>query len=344
MPLTILLRSSSEPTRTDGGASRGAETAWRDGTPALTFDGGRVVIGRGPGCDLRLPDPSVSHRHATVRANGSEYALVDEKSTNGTFVGATRLAPNTPRPLKHGELVRVGRVWLEIRIGQTPATRDLALATRDLALALVSQAMRALGQEAAAKVQVTAGKDAGASLALEEEGRIYLIGRDASCDLPLADTDVSRTHVHVARRGGTVLLRDLGSKNGARLGDARIPAERDVPWRSGVPLTIGTTTMILVEPAADALAELEGAEDEPMGPDDVPPEPAPSVSGLRLETGDIGRETGETNPRAPSPSSPPAESPLTKEKSWSATDVGVVVAALVLMGLSLAGLFWLLRS
>src|SRR5256885_12335862 len=54
--------------------------------PALTFDGPRVVIGRGAGCDVRLPDPSVSHRHATLRTNGPAYQLVDEGSTNGTYV------------------------------------------------------------------------------------------------------------------------------------------------------------------------------------------------------------------------------------------------------------------
>jgi pSer/pThr/pTyr-binding forkhead associated (FHA) protein len=349
MPLTLLLRSSESSTHGDGDR-RAPDATLRDGVPALTFDGARVVIGRGPGCDVRLPDPSVSHRHATVRATGSEYALVDEKSTNGTFIAGTRLAPNTPRPLKHGDVLRVGRVWLEVRIDQTPATRDLALATRDLALALVSQAMRAVGQEAETKLLVVAGPDAGTALALAEEGRIYVIGRDASCDLPLADTDVSRTHVHVARRGGTVLLRDLGSKNGARLGDSRLPAERDVPWRSGTTVRIGGTTIALEEPAAIALAELEAAEDEPMAPEDAPPEPPPRIDGERIEPeaakarGPEGAGAGEQDPSTFASSRPRVPSPPAKEAAWNSTDLGVVVAALVLLGLSVAGLFWLLHT
>jgi pSer/pThr/pTyr-binding forkhead associated (FHA) protein len=337
LPLTLLLRSS--------------ETASSErGVPALTFDGGRVVIGRGPGCDVRLPDPSVSHRHATVRANGSEYTLVDEKSSNGTYVGEARLAPLTPRPLKHGDLVRVGRVWLEVRIDQTPATRDLSIATRDLALALVSQAMRALGEAAETTVQVVAGADAGAALILADEGRVYVIGRDVSCDLPLADTDVSRAHINVVRRGGTVLLRDLGSKNGARLGDARIPPDRDVPWRSGATLVVGGTTMVLEEPAAIALAELESAEDERMGPGDEPPPPSRSddaIEGGRPERG--GAKRGEIG-GGRSPSSPPPRpsvrppAPQGKAPIWSPTDVAVVLTALALLGLSVAGLFWLLRT
>ena len=144
--------------------------------------------------------------------------------------------------------------------------------------------MRALGEQPETKLQVTGGPDAGAALTLEDEGRVYVIGREASCDLALADTDVSRAHVNVVRRGSTVLLRDLGSKNGARLGDARLPPDRDVPWRSGLTLLIGATTMVLEEPAAVALAELEAAEDEPMGPDDAPPLPESSA-----EVGPYGR-------------------------------------------------------
>jgi pSer/pThr/pTyr-binding forkhead associated (FHA) protein len=329
MPLTLLLRSS--------------DTSSHEGIPALTFDGGRVVIGRGAGCDVRLPDPSVSHRHATVRAMGSEYAVVDEKSTNGTFVGGVRLAPATPRPLKSGELVRVGRVWLEVRIDQTPATRDLAVATRDLALALVSQAMRALGQDAETKVHVVEGHDVGAVLELLDEGCVYVIGRDATCALPLADSDVSRAHVNLVRRGGMVLVRDLGSKNGTWLGEARLPAERDVPWRSPATLRIGTTTMALDEPAALALAELEAVDDEPMVPSEVPEAPTPSESRAAPQRPSIPPPSTLDDAaailRAPRASIPPANG----AGSWSTADLAVMLAALSILALSVAGLVWLLR-
>jgi pSer/pThr/pTyr-binding forkhead associated (FHA) protein len=323
LPLTLLLRSSDISL----------------GTPALTFDGGRVVIGRGAGCDVRLPDPSVSHRHATVRATGSDYSLLDEKSSNGTFLGGVKLVPGTPQLLKHGDLVRVGRVWLEVRIDQTPATRDLAVATRDLALALVSQAMRAQGQPAEINVHVVQGRDTGTVLSLTEEGRVYVVGRDASCDLPLADTDVSRMHVNIVRRGGTVLLRDLGSKNGARLADVRLPPDRGVPWRSGAPLQVGATVMALEEPAATALAELEAAEDEPMTGEDTPPQPERSSS-----------PPGERKGRQPPPSANdlapvlPARAPAQRDARWNQTDAVVVIVALALLGLSVAGLFWLLHT
>ena len=124
----------------------------------------------------------MSQRHATIRIEGGKHALVDEGSTNGTFVGGVRLSPQTPRTIRSGDLVRVGRVWLEAKIDQTPAPRELAMATRALALMLVSQAMEAQGDDVVPQVRVVEGADEGAVLPLVEEGRAYVVGRDDASD------------------------------------------------------------------------------------------------------------------------------------------------------------------
>ncbi len=41
-----------------------------------------------------------------------------------------------------------------------------------------------------------------------------LIGRDANCDVPVINRQVSRKHAHLTRTSEGVLLEDLGSKNG----------------------------------------------------------------------------------------------------------------------------------
>src|SRR5580704_4373971 len=169
----------------------------------LTFDGTqRVVIGRGAGSDVRLPDPTVSHRHATLHAQGADFVVVDEGSTNGTFVGEVRVAPRTSRIVRSGDMLRVGRLWLELRVEPgAVVTRDLAVLTRDLALAFVSQELAALGEDLTLKVRVVEGKDQGTVLRLTEEGRAYVVGRAAHCDLLLTDQDTSREHVRLALAG-----------------------------------------------------------------------------------------------------------------------------------------------
>jgi pSer/pThr/pTyr-binding forkhead associated (FHA) protein len=328
MPVTIYVRSADED-------------APAESCPSLTFDGPRVVIGRGASCDVRLPDASVSHRHATLQIASGTVSLADEGSRNGTYVGARKLSVRAPYTLKSGELVRIGRVWLEVRSDQRPATRDLSLATKDLALALVSRAMRALGEDGSPRVRVAEGPDEGAELVLAEEGRVYVVGRGDTCDLALADRDASREHVQIVKRGSVVLVRDRGSKNGATLEGAAVPSDRDVPWRAKQVLALANTAIVLEEPAALALRSIEDADDEPLAEAEVPPPPAASApaSSSRAPTRDGGASVmpvAETSPK-------PVER-VRPRRRIAAADAGIVVAALVILLLSLAGLAWLLRT
>jgi pSer/pThr/pTyr-binding forkhead associated (FHA) protein len=339
MPVTVVVRTASAPSP---GTAQGA-------VPALTFDGARVVIGRGSGSDVRLPDPSVSTRHATIRATGNDYAIVDEGSTNGTWVGGVKLLPQSPRVVKSGDLVRVGRVWLELTIGQKAPTPDLGLATRDLAFALVQRAMDAVGDDTVAKVRVAEGPDIGEELRLTEEGRAYVIGRAETCDLPLADADASREHAVVARRGGQILLRDLSSRNGVFIGESKLSPDRDVVWRAPTMARIGITVLALDEPVSAALAELEAAADEAMREEDIPPSPGPAVAPEPEREQDPDPEPA---PKSLAAAAPIAEiaadtSQMTRvpraKRGWSMTDVLVVTLALGVIAASIAGLVWVLR-
>ena len=353
MPVTVVVRSASAQA---AGAPKGEDE------PSLTFDGARIVVGRGSGSDVRLPDPSVSTRHATIRAQGNDYAIVDEGSTNGTWVGGVRLPPQTPRVVKTGDLVRVGRVWLELSVGQKAPTPDLGLATRDLAFALVQRAMDAVGDDTVARVRVAEGPDIGEELRLLEEGRAYVIGRAETCDLPLADADSSREHAVVARRGGQILLRDLGSRNGVYLGEQRLTPDRDIVWRAPTMARIGLTVLALDEPVSLALAELEAADDEAMREDDVPPPPVraiappppppsarPSTKVPASRTSDDEMPPSRMSQSGAAPmaqlSSNTADMPRVyrPKRGWTMTDVLVVTLALAVIGASVAGLVWVLR-
>ncbi len=50
-----------------------------------------LTIGRAPNNDIVLDNPGVSSRHAVVEPRGSTYALVDNNSTNGTFINNKRI-------------------------------------------------------------------------------------------------------------------------------------------------------------------------------------------------------------------------------------------------------------
>src|SRR5258706_15283513 len=52
-----------------------------------------ALIGRADECDIVLPDPSASRRHARIGGAGAGFVLSDQKSANGTWVGDPRGHP-----------------------------------------------------------------------------------------------------------------------------------------------------------------------------------------------------------------------------------------------------------
>jgi hypothetical protein len=79
--------------------------------PLLRRDGlfGEIRVGRSPSANIRIAHGSVSNVHARMRLfpDGS-WQIVDQESTNGTFVNGVRLKPGRPEPLAEGAIVKLG--------------------------------------------------------------------------------------------------------------------------------------------------------------------------------------------------------------------------------------------
>jgi hypothetical protein len=146
-----------------------------------------------------------------------------------------------------------------------------------------------------------------------------------------------------------VLVHDLGSTDGVLLAEAKIAGDRAVAWRAGTFVRLGRTTLALEEPVASALAGLEEAPDDEMVEGEVVERPTrSSARGASPSEADrkASRATNGTGAAAVASVSaaPPARPRNVRKPAWSSTDLAVVLAALAVMGLSIAGLFWLLRS
>jgi len=64
--------------------------------------------------------------------------------------------------------------------------------------------------------------EAAALVRFVEDGRAVSLGRASECDLVLEHASVSRRHAELAHAGDHWRVRDLGSKNGVRIGGARV--------------------------------------------------------------------------------------------------------------------------
>ena len=68
-----------------------------------------VTVGRLPECDVSLPDPNVSRRHAEIRPSGEGFVVVDLGSTNGTRVNGV---PVGEKRLLDGDAIAIGNTVL----------------------------------------------------------------------------------------------------------------------------------------------------------------------------------------------------------------------------------------
>lgn len=72
----------------------------------------RTTIGREKGCDVVIPDPSVSRRHAEILHNESGWLIRDTGSTNGLSVNGVATAQAR---VYNGDVINLGRTKLEFQ-------------------------------------------------------------------------------------------------------------------------------------------------------------------------------------------------------------------------------------
>ena len=121
--------------RVTTGAERGVEKR---------LDQGTLSIGSAPEADLTLTDGTVSRYHAELALLAQGVRVKDLGSTNGTFVGDSRIEAAIVLP---GSEIRVGRTRIEILAADLPAPELPAEMTRFGKLVGASVAMRrAFGQ------------------------------------------------------------------------------------------------------------------------------------------------------------------------------------------------------
>lgn len=80
---------------------------------SLPLAGGSISIGRSPDSTLVLRDDFASTHHARLTPQGDGWVIEDLGSTNGTFVGRSRVRGTMP--VTTGQPIRIGRTILELR-------------------------------------------------------------------------------------------------------------------------------------------------------------------------------------------------------------------------------------
>jgi pSer/pThr/pTyr-binding forkhead associated (FHA) protein len=320
---------------------------------SLTFDQPRVVIGRGAHADVRLPARAVSDTHAVVRMDTGELSITDEGSTNGTAVNGQALVRGRKKPLRAGDVIALP--GFEIVVEPSRTVPDPPDRTATVARKLLADALAAVGGEAAPpQLMLVSGRRAGQSWKLPPPPSRLVAGRGEICDVILDDPDCSRQHAEFVRDAEGVSLRDLGSKNGILVGGRRLVERR---LRDGDEIRLGRTVLSFSDPAEQLLRAFDDGPDEPAAlslpvPPASPSLPAPVEVSPPPPVPPPGEPERPTAPPAESPAAerptatPPAASARRPARRRDGRTVDWIVAALalVILAVSVAALFFLLRG
>jgi len=292
------------------------------GQVCFEFEQARIVIGRSPGADVRLPGPSVSETHATLVQQGGHYALRDERSLNGTQVNGSLLVPNRLRVLEDGDELVIAEFTLSFHEGPLTRAATTPERTASLARRMLRELLGSEGEASAPPfLHVHEGPDAGTRVNLGEPPSRLLIGRGAEADLVLSDVDVSRLHVEVARELDATVARDLASKNGLEVNGKPLRERR---LRHGDVLRIGATVMHYHDPSEEALRSLE------------------KQAAVTLTRTRSPSASSPPAPPAAAPVEPPPEPEVDSTRPASPVDFVVYTLATFVLAASIAGLVWLL--
>jgi len=192
----------------------------------LDASGPRALLGQSPVCSLRLTDPEVSRRHASLAVTASHLQLIDLGSTNGTTVNGVLIKEAS---LVGGEAIRVGRTVMQVR-REAPRFVELAQSSSFGRVLGESPAMRklfpVLASLAASDTPVLLEGEAGTGKELVAE-ELHLAGRRKDAPFVTLDASALPTQELAARlfgapeqeepglleqaRGGVLFINEVGN-------------------------------------------------------------------------------------------------------------------------------------
>jgi predicted component of type VI protein secretion system len=104
---------------------------------AIVVDADEALVGRETNCNVVVPHPSVSRRHALLKRKQDVFFVVDQGSANGTFVDSKRVVD---APLREGSVLRFGSASFKVEIRDDLHVESIAEDDLVIAPTMVGQA------------------------------------------------------------------------------------------------------------------------------------------------------------------------------------------------------------
>ncbi len=223
----------------------------------LEFAGSEIRIGRDPELELVITGEGrkvVSGHHARFVHREGDWWIEDLGSRNGTFLNEKRLDARVPICVPVDSIINLGAtgpVFLIQAVADSGLSGTLLEGDLQIGPADATVPMDRYGGGSVFE-RAESGSEQGPVLAVlyentgerqEARGHRIRVGRARECELRpvgLGDTSVSRMHAEIEfRQDGSVVIRDLGSRNGTML-NGRVIEDESV-LRVGDRVKLGST-------------------------------------------------------------------------------------------------------
>jgi ABC-type multidrug transport system ATPase subunit/pSer/pThr/pTyr-binding forkhead associated (FHA) protein len=198
---------------------------------------GGIMVGRSSKCDIQLSLSNISSFHVQLIMNDfGEIFLIDQNSTNGTYINGHRINPGEPTKITEKDIINLAKID-EVKIVFNPDSYD----TYPL-----SEKYDQSHEDTKASTNLLSK--------LKDKSIVY-IGRDASSDIVLNHPNVSRQHAMIEKRpDGVFIIKDMGSTNGTYLNGKKI--NTSTPFSENDTILIGRFKLSLSGATKDLSKEI----------------------------------------------------------------------------------------
>ena len=222
--------------------------------PFIEIDGDALYLGRD--CHLAASIPAlknkvVSNRQCCIKREANEqWTLEDLGSTNGTWLRNERLAHKAV--LASGDVFSLGRAGPKLQC-ELPVSVDPGATLKEDEMGAAETVLES--GDGSAERPFKVGRTPQLTLRHEGTGQVFevkgytiAIGREPAAQIVIRADDekhVSGRHTEIQfRSDGSVVVRDLGSRNGTWLNDR--PLKGEAPLKVGDRLLLGNKPTVLV--------------------------------------------------------------------------------------------------
>lgn len=275
----------------------------------FTLNPGQTRLGGGSGVEVPVADDAALGVQAVVEVGKDNKAVIRRAAANASVrVNGVNLGVE-PTPLIHGDKVEVAGKELFFADDAKSGATQFVSASDIAAIAAVKRTgpARATAATGGRLVSLVDGKE----YSIPSTGAT--IGREASCDIVVAQSEVSRKHAMVAPADDGYIIKDLSANgvlvNGQKVNQQQVLARSDV-------IRVGTEEFRFYADVKPAAKPTPAAAATPSAPSPVTSAPAaapaakPPAAPAAARPPAAPAAPAHPTPAAPAPRAPAAPTPV----------------------------------